>query len=469
MNDVTTFGSLAVVALLALATAAIAWVSKIRSDRQHRIDLDEATRIRDKQIHTLEQQVDFLRQLEAIKFVERYIATRRGLQHRLDRLVADVEAGHAREKEIEREIRELSRSDEERDEDVQRLRAELSRNQQEAHRLEQAIDAVYSIGEIQVDDIRKEVARRRRLAVELKGRIERLALDADSKVAEIARLRSELETGREAMESLKRELELTRSAGPIVDGLLGIDEELADQVDDIDHNLAQAGLDLGSDADAETVGHFLSVVERERSQRGRLLGAGDEAAGAAQSYREEDPARITSAGFAGAAASARPAGTPVSNPGAAAADASPAGAAASSVGAEGDAGGDPDPWDVVTGGASGNGAHSTESDDAAAGARSAADDRVAAGDRGARDETEAPAETERGRTSSDGPDATPDPPLTAPTVRSGPAGTRTAAPTRPAPTPRREPAGVPGPVVAESAPAEKTAPDADPPEPRVWY
>ncbi|MEN8374362.1 MAG: hypothetical protein ABFS34_02820 [Gemmatimonadota bacterium] len=334
MNDATLLGASALVALLALATAAVAWASKIRSDRRHRIVLEEAIRSRDKQIAALEQQVDFLRQLEAVKFVERYIATRRGLQQRLDRLAADEEAGRAHERHIEREIRELSRSDEERQEDVQRLRAELSRNQQEAHRLEQAIDAVYSIGEIQVDEVRREVARRRRLAVELRGRIERMALDADAKVAEIARLSAELESGREGMEALRRELDLTRSAGPIVDGLLGIDEDLADQVDDIDHHLAQAGLDLGSGGDADTVGHFLAVVERERSQRGKLLGAGGGKAtdgAAAQRGRE-----ATAAAERGGAGTEEEAAEWV----------------ADAVGLEG--GPEQDPWDAVTAGSSGN-------------------------------------------------------------------------------------------------------------------
>lgn len=352
MNDAMLLGASAIVALLALATAAIAWVSKIRSDRGHRIALDEAVRTRDKQIQALEQQVDFLRQLEAVKFVERYIATRRGLQQRLDRLVADVEAGVAREREIEREIQELSRSDEERHGDVQRLRAELSRNQQEAHRLEQAIDAVYSIGEIQVDEVRREVARRRRLAVEIKGRIERLALDAEAKVAEIARLRSELESGHEGMDALKRELDLTRSAGPIVDGLLGIDEELADRVDDIDHNLAQAGLDLGSGADADTVGHFLSVVERERSQRGRLLGAGD----GARTTRSEGLAA-----FAGEPRADAAQGTDApARADARAAEAVPEPAGPGPAGLpDDDYAEEPDPWDAVTSGA-GNGVQRDE-------------------------------------------------------------------------------------------------------------
>jgi predicted nuclease with TOPRIM domain len=336
MNDATILGASAIVALLALATAAVAWVSKIRSDRHHRIAFEEASRTRDKQIQALEQQVDFLRQLEAVKFVERYIATRRGLQQRLDRLVADIEASHAREREIEREIGELSLSEEERDGDVQRLRAELSRNQQEAHRLEQAIDAVYSIGEIQVDDVRREVARRRRLAVELRGRIERFGLDTEAKVAEIARLKAELESGREAMESLKRELDLTRSAGPIVDGLLGIDEDLADKVDDIDHHLAQAGLDLGSGADAETVGHFLAVVERERSQRGRLLGAGAPTDGAS------------------ARAAARRTSTETGEPDDGEVPEALQRAVAASVPAQEEAEAEIDPWDAVTSGA-GNG------------------------------------------------------------------------------------------------------------------
>ncbi|HSM34964.1 MAG TPA: hypothetical protein VK837_01090 [Longimicrobiales bacterium] len=405
MNDATILGASAIVALLALVTAAVAWVSKIRSDRQHRLAFEEASRTRDKQIQALEQQVDFLRQLEAVKFVERYIATRRGLQQRLDRLVADVEAGHAREREIEREIRELSQTDEERDGDVQKLRAELSRNQQEAHRLEEAIDAVYSIGEIQVDDVRREVARRRRLAVELKGRIERLGLDSEAKVAEIARLRAELEAGRDTMESLKRELDLTRSAGPIVDGLLGIDEELADRVDDIDHNLAQAGLDLGSGADAETVGHFLAVVERERSQRGRLLGAGAEAAAPATISEEE---RDTPAALERAVASRVASGAPadgVVRDAAVEADVAPAPAVERAAPAvERPTPAPPedeeeDPWDAVTSGA-GNGA-----------------------------QREAP----------------------------GPA------------RPERRPVAVPGPVIAESKPAEENRPEAEPPEPRVWY
>lgn len=408
MTDATLLGASAVVALLALATAAIAWVSKIRSDRHHRIALDEAVRTRDKQINALEQQVDFLRQLEAVKFVERYIATRRGLQQRLDRLGADVEAGVAREREIEREIRELSRSDDERHADVQRLRAELSRNQQEAHRLEQAIDAVYSIGEIQVDEVRREVARRRRLAVEIKGRIERLALDADAKVAEIARLRAELESGREGMDGLKRELDLTRSAGPIVDGLLGIDEELADRVDDIDHNLAQAGLDLGSGTDADTVGHFLSVVERERSQRGRLLAAGEGEAPAAT------PA---------ATATTHPATTP----------------AATTPAAE---------------------EHAAATH---AATRHAADEHAAATHAAEEPDAEepVPAVAAEGATEEEEED-----PWDAVTSGAGNGGRRDT-PARP--DPRRRPAAVPGPVIAESPPAEESRPEAEPPEPRVWY
>ncbi|HUG01194.1 MAG TPA: hypothetical protein VML95_04990 [Longimicrobiales bacterium] len=410
MTDATLLGASAVVALLALATAAIAWVSKIRSDRHHRIALDEAVRTRDKQINVLEQQVDFLRQLEAVKFVERYIATRRGLQQRLDRLGADVEAGVAREREIEREIRELSRSDDERHADVQRLRAELSRNQQEAHRLEQAIDAVYSIGEIQVDEVRREVARRRRLAVEIKGRIERLALDADAKVAEIARLRAELESGREGMDGLKRELDLTRSAGPIVDGLLGIDEELADRVDDIDQNLAQAGLDLGSGTDADTVGHFLSVVERERSQRGRLLGAGE----------GESPA-ATPAEVLAAAAGSREA-------------ASHAGASHAET-------------------------HAAETHEAATHAAATHAETHAAHESDTGEPV--PAVAVEGATEEEEQD-----PWDAVTSGAGNGGRREP-PARP--DPRRRPAAVPGPVIAESPPAEESRPEAEPPEPRVWY
>ena len=458
MNDATIIGASAIVALLALVTAAIAWVSKIRSDRHHRLALDEATRTRDKQIQSLEQQIDFLRQLEAVKFVERYIATRRGLQQRLDRLAADVEAGHAREREIEREIRELSLSDEDRSADVQRLRAELSRNQQEAHRLEQAIDAVYSIGEIQVDEVRREVARRRRLAVELKGRIERLGLDSEAKVAEVARLKGELESGRESMEALKRELDLTRSAGPIVDGLLGIDEELADRVDDIDHNLAQAGLDLGANADAEMVGHFLAVVERERSQRGRLLGAGAgaEAAAPAGDREAHAPSRAAATdddvppALAEAVARTR-AGQTEASIGAG----QPAvGAGERGVGAEPGVGaGDP--------GASARGAG-----DPGAGARGAGDPGAGAGDPGA-----GARDADAARAEGDAEDLEEDP-WDAVTSDTGNGAHREVAsrPKPERPKPERRPVPVPGPVVAESTPAEEESrPEAEPPEPRVWY
>lgn len=260
----------AAIAILSLLAAILAWTAKNRWIREYREATDRLLEGKDREIGELEEQIEFLKEVESIKFTERYISTRMGLEERARRLEGDLQARRKRARELEGKIEDLSLQDDEQSAKTARLRSELVRTHREVQKLEEIMESVHSVAPIPVDQLKQALSARRRRSAELKGRIEHMTLDGLAKSSELEDLREAVERNEREARAIRHDIEVTRSAGPIVDAMLGITSEVEERIGRIGDRLGPSIRQLASTRGQDPVEDFLGVVEGGRSGRSQL-------------------------------------------------------------------------------------------------------------------------------------------------------------------------------------------------------
>jgi hypothetical protein len=277
------------VSLLALFAAVIA---STRSQRQLMAAHEESIATKNEQIAALEAQLASLRESESIRFVDRYVAAKNGLEERVRGLQEQLETARDQQDQLRGELADLGLSDRERESEAERLRRDLMRTNDQVRRLEVAIREVASVGPLDVNTIRVELDGRRELAAHIKERLDRLNLETRDRVARRLSRTHRLERLQEDVARVRREIEITRAASSIVDGILGIDTEtrrrLARHASDRIEGALQA---LGDASRRSPISQFVDLLEEQRPDRllergGRTSGPGAER----EAERDTEPA-----------------------------------------------------------------------------------------------------------------------------------------------------------------------------------
>ncbi len=287
-------GAAAVAALSALA-ALVGWIASLRSVRAHRAATEQTLRAKDESAEVLSQEVArlddhivALRELDSIRFAQRYIEAKSGLESRVAELSHKLEAAHERKETLRRELERLSADDETRGVEAGRLRAELIRAQQEAQRLEQILDSLSEVGPIPAEHVLAELTRRRQMQIELRGRLDRLSLAGVAREAALDMLQDELESARQDELELERDLEVAHSAAPVLDGLLGITADVTDRLRDLQTRLGEPLRVLAASRQSD---RFLRAIGAPQPQPDRRL-----IEAAADGAVEAEPSTLASTG-----------------------------------------------------------------------------------------------------------------------------------------------------------------------------
>lgn len=223
----------------------------------------EATAERDRRIEALEEEKEFLRALDSVRFTERYFATRAAIDDRGRRLEAEMMARQRRIEEVEQRMKEL-RTQDEIEPEVNELRSNLARTLEQARRLEEIVAQVNEIGPIRIDDVRSELRERRHVAARLKGRLEYLSMTAEARESELERLRRDRVTLEQEEDKLRRELDVTRSLGPAVDALLGVSQDRRQEIAQIEGRLrGSVGGLVHARAGGDPLTDFLRAIRGE--------------------------------------------------------------------------------------------------------------------------------------------------------------------------------------------------------------
>lgn len=267
-------GGAAIVALSAIA-GLVGWIVSLRSIREHRAATEQALRAKEEAAEVLSQEVarlddhiGALHELDSIRFAQRYIEAKSGLEGRVTELSGKLSAAHNRKETLRRELDRMLPDDSSRAVEAGRMRAELIRAQQEAHRLEQILESLSEVGPIPADHVRAELTRRRETQIELRGQLDRLSLAGVAREAALDLLRTELESARAEERELERDLEIAHSAAPVLDGLLGITADVTDRLQDLQ---ARLGDPLRVLADSRQGNRFLRAIGAPRADGGSRL------------------------------------------------------------------------------------------------------------------------------------------------------------------------------------------------------
>ena len=260
--------------VLALGVAVLASVAALRGARENRraaeraeqaqaraVQMQEA-RLSEKEdaLAGLHEEVSFLRELESVRFAERYLETKNGLELRLKSLENQQERWSERGRELQRELEELSLSREQKSGEMARLRGELARTQLDGRTLEDALRAVSSLGEIPMTDLREALTKVRRRQTEITTRLDQLGLEGEEKTSERSRLQLEIERARGEVARLRREIEITRAAGPLLDGLLGVSAEMQKKMVRIEDQLERSLRSLDSVRGQDSFAGFIEAA-----------------------------------------------------------------------------------------------------------------------------------------------------------------------------------------------------------------
>ena len=277
-----------VLVLLSVTIAVFAWMSSLRWTREYREALDQTAAAKDEAIRgregqlegkeetltALREEVELLREMDSVRFADRYLETKSGLEQRLHRLETRRDRWKARLEEEQGKLAELELSSEQKAEEIQQLRSELTKNQLDSRTLDEALQTVSSLGEIPVSDLRSALARRRRRQAEVTARLEQLTLDGDAKSTEMERLNAEIERARKEVEVVEREIEITRAAGPILDSLLGVTAEMKDRLGAVEERLERSMRSLSRAPGRDPIADFLDATAGASRERNLLLAAG---------------------------------------------------------------------------------------------------------------------------------------------------------------------------------------------------
>lgn len=266
----------AVLVALSVTGALVAWIVSLRSMREHRAAMEQAVRAKEDAAEVLSQEVArlddhlvALRELDSIRFAQRYIDAKSGLESRVNELRQKLAGTRARRETLQRELDQMLADDGSRTTEMTRVRADLIRAQQEAHRLEQILESLSEVGPIPAHHVRAELAKRREKQVELRGRLDRLSLGGAARDAAVDMLRVELDKARGEERELERDLEIAHSAAPILDGLLGISADVTDRLRSLQ---LQLGGPVAMLAEPRQTERFLRVIAApQQNPNGRLL------------------------------------------------------------------------------------------------------------------------------------------------------------------------------------------------------
>jgi chromosome segregation ATPase len=278
----------AILVVLSLAIALVAWVSSMRWVREYRHSMDQAVKAKDQAIQardqqleankgsvdSLKQEIAFLKELDSVRFAQRYLATKNALEQRLNRLNTHRTRWRERAKDVQRRLEELQLSREQKGTELAALRSELAKTLHDSRTLEQALQAVSTLGAIPVADLQAALSRRRRKQAEISSRLEQLGLEGEEKVTEMERLNREAERARAEADRLEREIEITRAAGPILDSLLGVTAEMRDKIGGIEDQLDESMRSLSAFRGSSQIAEFLRAAAHSTREPARLLGAG---------------------------------------------------------------------------------------------------------------------------------------------------------------------------------------------------
>ncbi len=198
---------------------------------------DEAAELLSQEVVRLDDHILALRELDSIRFAQRYIDAKSGLEGRVNELRSDVAAAQHRRETLQRELDQMLADDGARGIEAARVRADFTRAQQEGYRLEQILESLSAVGPIPADHVRAELARRREIQLELQGRLNRLTLAGAARVTATELLRADLDRVLAEERELERDLELAYSAAPLLDGLLGITGDVTDRLQDLQARL----------------------------------------------------------------------------------------------------------------------------------------------------------------------------------------------------------------------------------------
>jgi chromosome segregation ATPase len=277
-----------ILVVLSLTIAVVAWVSSMRWVREYKLSMDHAVHAKDQAIKSREEQLEsskeslgalkkevaFLKDLDSVRFAQRYLATKSALEQRLNRLGTHRGRWRERAKDVQRRLDELALSREQKATELASLRSELAKTLHDSRTLEQALQAVSTLGAIPVADLQTALSRRRRKQAEISSRLEQLGLEGEEKITEIERLNRELDRARTEADRLEREIEVTRAAGPILDSLLGLNSELRDKIGGIEDQLDESMRSLSAFRGSSQIAEFLRAAAQATREPAKLLAAG---------------------------------------------------------------------------------------------------------------------------------------------------------------------------------------------------
>lgn len=253
------------VSILMLLLSALAFS---RSHRHLRAAHEETVAGKNEQISALEAQLVPLRESESVRFVERYLASKNGLQQRQEKLQERLEEARSQQEILRTELADLSLSDGDRETEAQRLRQDLLQANDQVRRLEGVLKEVAAVGPLDVNSIRHVLGERRELALHIKERLDRITLEHQDRISGVRIRETKLEQLEVEIRRLRRELEITRAAGAMVDGIMGIDGEtktlLARHASERIEGALQSLDDLSR---RSPISRFVDVLKEQRPER----------------------------------------------------------------------------------------------------------------------------------------------------------------------------------------------------------
>jgi chromosome segregation ATPase len=265
-----------IVAAVTLIVLLVAFLASARSQRQLRLAHEESIATKSEQISLLETQLASLRESESIRFVDRYVTARKGLEERTANLSKLLESTREEQDKLRDELSDLSLSESERESEKDRLLRDLGRANDQIRRLEMVLREVVNVGMMDVNAIQSELAGRRELATHIHDRLERLSAQAHERQAQHQSRTLKLEQLHNEGAKLRREIEVTRAAASIVDGILGMDSETRKRLARHATSQIQSALDaLGDAAGRDPISKFVDILEKQRPER--LLERGKQA------------------------------------------------------------------------------------------------------------------------------------------------------------------------------------------------
>lgn len=266
-----------IVAAVFLLILLVAVVASARAYRQLRVAHEESIATKNEQIASLETQIASLRESESIRFVDRYVAAKKGLEERIVNLSEQLEAARAQQDQIRSELSDLEISGRERESETDRLQRDLARTMDQVRRLEMVLREVANVGPMDVNAIRVELDGRRELSSHIRERLDRLSLKDQERLAQRRSKIQRLERLNEEVARWRRDIEITRAAASIIDGILGLDSETRKRLArHASEHIDSALQSLGDAARRSPISQFVDVLERQRPDR--LLEGGKPAA-----------------------------------------------------------------------------------------------------------------------------------------------------------------------------------------------